>query len=301
MMKKLLSTIALALLWAAGAEAKLQVATTTTDLAALVRAVAGDKVDVFAIAKGTQDPHQIEAKPSFMVKLRSVDLVITQGLELEAAWITPLIQGARNPKIQTAGGVLELGPLLEPIEVQGPKVTRAEGDVHPGGNPHFQLDPVRLGKAAVLIANQLSTLSTVEGDKTAFVKNAEAFQNAMQAKFKAWKERLKKSGVLELVTYHKTFSYFCDRFEIKCEIQLEPKPGIPPTASHLLFVIDQIKKRKIKGVLIENLYADTVGDKLKQEIPELKITLAPVSVEGESQIMTNEQLIEHLVQLIERK
>jgi len=279
------------------AQAKLQVATTTTDLAALVREVGKDQVEVFAIAKGTQDPHQIEAKPSFMVKLRSAEVIFAQGLELESAWLGPLVQGARNPKLLAKNGIYELAADLEPIEIAKGSVSRAEGDVHPGGNPHFQLDPIRLGKAAILIAGRLGELDASQ--KEFFLKNAEQFQKQLTEKTKEWQSRLKKNGITEVVTYHKTFSYFCDRFEIHCEVQLEPKPGIPPTASHLLSVIEQMKKRNLHLVLIENLYEDSVGPKLKQSIPKARVQRVPVSVEGEPGIGTNLQLIEKLVKTFE--
>jgi len=277
--------------------AKIQVATTTTDLAALVKKVGQEQVEVFSIAKGTQDPHQIEAKPSFMVKLRSVQLVIAQGLELESNWIVPLIQGARNPKLTEKNGLFEIAGELDPIEVSKGNVSRGEGDVHPGGNPHFQLDPIRLGKAAVLIANRLGDIDPTQ--KEFFIKNANLFQTEMTSKTKDWLARIKKTGITEVVTYHKNFSYFCDRFELKCNIQLEPKPGIPPTTSHLLSVIDQMKKNKIILVLIENLYEDSVGTKLKNEIPNVKVNRVPVSVNGESGLDSNEKLIERLVTTFE--
>lgn len=284
-------------LFPAVVNAKLQIATTTTDLAALVRKVGHDQVEVFSIAKGTQDPHQIEAKPSFMVKLRSTDLVIAQGLELESAWILPLIQGARNPKLNAKNSLFEVGAELEPIEIQSGASTRAEGDVHPGGNPHFQMDPLRLGKAAVLIALRMSELDPSQKDF--FQKNALQFQAEMTEKYKAWQTRIKKTGISEIATYHKTFSYFCDRFGIRCEIQLEPKPGIPPTAGHLLSVVQQLKSKKLRLILIENLYEDSVGDKIKNEITNILVKRVPVSVEGEPSISTNEQLIEQLVQVFE--
>lgn len=277
--------------------AKIQVAATTTDLAAVVKEVGQNQVDVFAIAKGTQDPHQIEAKPSFMVKLRSTDLVVAHGLELETAWIDPLIQGARNPKLAAKGGVLELAGELDPIEIPKGNISRAEGDVHPGGNPHFQLDPIRLGKAAVIIAGKLSELDPSQ--KEFFNKNADQFQKQMEAKTKEWQARIAKTGVKEFVTYHKNFAYFCARFGLECQLQLEPKPGIPPTASHLMSVIDQMKKRKVKIVLIENLYDDSVGAKIKADIPNAHIERVPVSVEGEPGITTNQQLIERIVKSIE--
>lgn len=277
---------------------KIQVATTTTDLAAIVKAVGKDKVQVFAIAKGTQDPHQIEAKPSYMVKLRQVDLVIAHGLELESAWLNSLVRGARNEKLNKPGAILELAAQLNPIEVPKGKITRADGDVHPGGNPHFQLDPIRVGQAALIIANKLSEYDP--SHKDFFLTQAKNFQQDLESKTKQWQERIKKSGIHEVVTYHKSFSYFCDRFSITCDIQLEPKPGIPPTASHLLTVIQQIQERKIKLVLIENLYDDSVGDKLKSKIPDLKIVKAPISVGGEPGLDTNAELIENIVQIFEK-
>lgn len=277
--------------------AKLNVATTSTDLAALVKEVGKDKVDVFAIAKGTQDLHQIEAKPSFMVKLRSVDLVISHGLELESAWIVPLIQGARNQKLNEKTGLYELASELDPIDIPKGNLSRAEGDVHPGGNPHFQLDPIRLGKAALLIAAKLGNLEP--SDKDYYQKNAEAFDKHIQEKTKEWQARVKKIGTNEIVTYHKTFSYFCDRFSLKCDLQLEPKPGIPPTASHILEVINQMKKRDLHIVFIENLYEDSVGEKLRQSIPKVFVKRVPVSVEGAPGISTNEQLIENMVKTLE--
>lgn len=290
----------LTILFSLSAFANLNIATTTPDLEAVVKSVGGDKVQVFSIAKGTQDPHQVEAKPSFMVKLRDADLIISQGLQLEAAWLEPLIRGARNPKIiASATGYLELGEQLDPIEVAKGNVSRAEGDVHPEGNPHFQLDPVRLGKSAVIIAQKLSDLDSSNG--SFYKSNAEKFQKRMEEKNKEWKSRIEKTGIKEVVTYHKTFSYFLDRFGIKSSLQLEPKPGIPPTASHLIEVIDQMKRRNIKLVLIENFFDASMRDKLKTEVPGVKIAMVPVYVGGEPNIKTNEELIENLVRVFEVK
>ncbi len=276
--------------------AKLEVATTTPDLAALVREVGQNQVDVFSIAKGTQDPHQVDAKPSFMIKLRNTDLVIEQGLELESAWIVPLIQGSRNSKLNDKNASLELASELDPIEIPKGKISRSEGDVHPGGNPHFQLDPIRLGLASMIIAHRMADLNPVQ--KEFYLKNADNFNKHMIEKTKEWQDRIKKTGITEMVTYHKTFSYFCDRFQIQCNLQLEPKPGIPPTASHILSVIDQMKKRKLHLVLVENLYDDSAKPKL-EETASAHVIKVPVYVEGEPEITTNEQLIERLVKVIE--
>ncbi len=282
----------------AHAQAKLEIVTSTSDLAALVKAVAADKVNVWSVVKGTQDAHQIDAKPSFMVKMRDADLVIEQGLELEDAWMIPLITGSRNPKITSEGkGILALGDKLDPLEVPSGSVSRAEGDVHPGGNPHFTPDPIRMGKAGVMIAERLGEMDPTNA---AFYKsNAETLQKHLEAKTKEWQARINRSGVKEIVTYHKTFSYFCERFGLICKLQLEPKPGIPPTASHILEVIQEIKERHIKLVLIENLYDDHSEDKLQTAVPGLHVVRVPIAVGGEPGIDSTEQLMEKLVKTIE--
>ena len=291
--------ILIALILPAAASAPpLKVVTTTTDLEALTKTVAGPLAEVSAIAKGTQDPHQIEAKPSFMVRLRDADLVLAHGLELESAWIAPLIQGARNPKIAVgSNGYFELGEKLTPIGVPNGPVSRAQGDVHPGGNPHFHLDPLRLGLAAVLVADRLGELDPA--NRATYAKNAKAYQEKLKQKAKDWKARLTKTHVTQTVTYHKTLDYFFDFFGIQNPIQLEPRPGIPPTAAHLLNVIEIMRKQKIKLVLIENYFAEKAGDKVKNEVKDSRILAVPVSVGGAPGIASGEDLIERLVKTIE--
>lgn len=280
------------------AEAKMTVVATTADLAALVSTVGGQEVVATSIAKGTQDPHEIEAKPSFMVQVRNANLVVAQGLELETAWLLPLIRGARNPGVNPGSkGFLELGPSLDPIEKATGAVSRAEGDVHPGGNPHFQVDPVRMGKAAVIVADRLAELDNAHAEL--YRKNAAAWQKQLEEKTKSWQARLAKTGIKEAVSYHKTLSYFFERFGIKNSYQLEPKPGIPPTASHLLEVIAGMKAKKIRLVLIENFFDSAAGEKIKLSVPDARIERIPVSVGGEPAIHSTEDLVERLVQAVE--
>lgn len=281
-----------------GVAAPLKIVTTTTDLKVLVESVGKSRVEVTAIAKGFQDPHEIEAKPSFMVLLRKADQVFAQGLDLERAWLEPLVNGARNPKIKMGVlSVLELGPLLEPIEIAKGEVSRSQGDVHPGGNPHFQLDPIRMGKAAELIAQRLSQLDPA--GSSIYLSQGAALKKELEQRVRGWQRRLNATGIKEIVTYHKTLAYFCARFEIRCEVQLEPKPGIPPTADHLIKVIDIIKQRNIKTVFIENYFDAAIGEKIKAQIPGLKIFKVPVAVAGEDGINNSFHLIERLVKAIE--
>lgn len=280
------------------ARADLKVGATTTDIEALVKAIGQDRVTVFAIAKGTQDPHQLEAKPSYMVKLRDTQLLVAHGLDLESAWLGPLVKGSRNLKIvETSAGFLELAPSLKPIEVAGDKVSRAQGDVHPQGNPHFHLDPVRIGEAAEILAMRMGELDP--GNKEFYTTNAATFKKRMLDKIKIWQARLNKTGIKEVVTYHKTFSYFLARFGLRGNLQLEPKPGIPPTPGHILEVIRQMQQREIRLVLIENFFDDSVKIKIKQSLPNVRVVTAPVYVGGEPAIATNEELIESLVSVIE--
>ncbi len=280
------------------AEAKINVVTTTPDLAVIVSEIGGDNVSVQSLAKGTQDPHFLEAKPSFMVKVNRADLVISTGLELEIGWLPPIIQGARNPKVMPGtDGYLEVGQFITPIELPTTKVTRAEGDVHPFGNPHFMVDPIRAGRVAVGIADHLAEM---DPDHAAIYKdNASKLQKRLEDKTKLWQARIAKSGVTEVVTYHKTLNYFLDRFGIDNPINLEPKPGIPPTAQHIMEVIRVVKEKNIKLVMIENFYDKSFADKIATEVPGIKIVTIPVEVGGEPSIKTLDDLYEHLVTVIE--
>lgn len=275
------------------ASAKLKVITTTQDLAALVQAIAGDHIQVVALAKGTQDPHHVEPKPSFMIQMRSADLLIMHGLDLETAWIEPLIEGARNPKLSEPGRRLELGPLLRPLDAKKTASSRADGDVHPEGNPHFQLDPIRMGEAALVVAPLLGKFDPIHAKL--YFELAQEFDKKMQGLTSQWKTEIQKAQIRELVTYHKSFLYFCDRFAIKCDLQIEPKPGLPPTVKHLLSLVEQMKERKLNTILIENFNEDTFSEKIKSQISELQILSVPLHVGGEKNILTTEQLLQKLV------
>ncbi len=282
------------------AHAKFMVVTTTPDLASLVREVGGTEVAVESISKGSQDPHFIEAKPSYMVKLNRADLVISVGLDLEVGWLPGILRGARNPRVIPGGkGYLEVGPLASPLEVATGKVTRAEGDVHPLGNPHVNLDPIRMGGIALKIAERLSELEPARAGE--FEKNAKAFQTRMEAKTRIWGDRIAKSGVQEVVTYHRTLSYFLERFGLRHAGELEPKPGIPPTSGHIIEIIELIRKRKIPLILVENYFDPTVTIKIRQAVPGVRSVVVPVAVEGESGTSTTDELIERLVAAIEGK
>jgi zinc/manganese transport system substrate-binding protein len=292
--------ITLALLVPGQAVAELKVVTTIPDLKAIVAEVGGAHVSAESIAKGTQDPHHLEAKPSFMVKVSRADLVVSIGMDLEAAWLPNILQGGRNPRVMLGQpGYLEVGPSLDPLEVPKGEVTRAQGDVHPSGNPHVWLDPVRFAQAGQLVAARLGELDPPNAAK--YAASAKALEKRMLEKAKGWKSRIDASGVRQVVTHHRTLSYFLARFGIASAAILEPKPGIPPTSGHILEVIRTIRDKKVPLVMIENYFDANVANRIKQDLPAVRVSAVPVSVEGAPEVKTIDDLYETLVRTIEGK
>ncbi len=274
--------------------AEIKVLATLPDLGFIVQKVGAESVSVDVIARGTQDPHYIEAKPSFMVKASRADLVLSVGLDLESAWLPSILRGARNPAVQPGQtGYLELGPELSPIEVPIGKLTRADGDVHPLGNPHVLLDPLRAARAAQLIATRLSLLEP--GKKLDFERRAAEFAAAIQSRTAAWKTRLAASGIKRVITYHRTFSYFLSQFGIESSGMLEPKPGVPPTSGHIIKIIETIKRDQVPLILVENYFDSAVTRKIQQEAPNVRVAVLPVAVGGDSEVMDSFQLYERIV------
>ncbi|OQW47243.1 MAG: hypothetical protein A4S09_15735 [Proteobacteria bacterium SG_bin7] len=278
--------------------AGLKVVTTTTDLAAITREVGKNLITVESIAKGTQDPHFIEAKPSYMSKVGQADMLVSIGLDLEAAWLPSIIQGARNPKVNRGEkGNLEVGPFVAPLDVPTGKITRAEGDVHPEGNPHVTLDPIRAGEIAVVIANRMAEIDS--SNKGAFLENAKSFQQRMKDKTIEWQKRIDSTKIKKIITYHKTLTYFLDRFHLGNPGILEPKPGIPPTSNHILKIITIMKEQNINLILVENYFDPTITGKIKQDIKDVRTPTVAVAVDGAAKVSNMEELYEQLVKSVE--
>lgn len=278
----------------------LKVLTTIPDLAAIVSELGDSSIEVDSFCKGTQDPHYLEAKPSYMVKARSADLVIALGLDLEIGWLPSIIQGSRNPEIRLGQkGYLEIGPQLSPIEKANGPVSRAQGDVHPNGNPHLNLDPIRMGDAALIIAKKLGELDTAHSEQ--YKTKALVLQKRLQEKTKLWQERITKTQVKKVISFHKTLTYFFARFGIENPAILEPLPGIPPTAAHLIEVIDLAKTQKIPLIMVENFFSPDAAKRVTAAVPTMRMVIVPVGVGGEDGIKTIDDLYESLVNAIEGK
>lgn len=287
-------------LFAGPAFSAVKVITTTSDLNAIVSEVGGKEVESESICKGSQDPHFIEPKPSYMVKASRADLLVSVGMGLETAWLPNIVRGSRNPKInQGKAGYLEVGDFVQPLEVPTGKVSRADGDVHPEGNPHITLDPIRAGEVAVVIAKRLGELDAANAGK--YQERAIALQKRLGEKTKVWQERVSKSGTNKVVSFHKTLTYFFDRFQIANPMILEPMPGLPPTARHVMEVISRVKSEKIPLIIVENFFDSNVARRVQKEVPGLRIATVPVAVGGEDEIKSIDDLYEFLVSTVEGK
>jgi len=281
-------------------EAKLAVVATTTDIGALVEKVAGDQASVEVIAKGTQDPHFIEPKPSYMVKVSKAELLVSNGLSLEEGWLPNLIQGGRNPKVRPGSkGNLVLGSHAQPLDHTQGVVSRAAGDVHPDGNPHFTLDPIRMGSLAIVVAVRLGELDPSNAGQ--FMERARSFQKELEAKTKEWQERIGKSGVKQVVVYHNDLRYFLERFGLKAAAFLEPKPGIPPTAQHLLDTANLIKRDRVSIILVENFFDTKIAERLASDVPSVKVRVVGIAVGSKPELKSTVDVIEQLVASIEGK
>lgn len=277
--------------------AELKVVTTTTTLKSIVQAIGGDRVSVKSITKGPQDPHFVEAKPSYMVDLRSADLLVAVGLDLEVGWLPNVSRGARNPGVLPgAKGYLETGSVIDPIEVPHGKVDRAEGDVHPAGNPHYYLDPQRTLKAARAVKDRLVQLDSA--GRAQYEAGYSAFKRDLEARLADWQARVKKARVDKAVTYHKTLNYFFDRFGLKQAGAIEPKPGIPPTAKHVLSLIRKIRDERIPCILVESFFERDAAERIRKSVPVF-VKGVPVEVEALEGAKDYFALIESIVTAVE--
>lgn len=262
-MKNLTRTLlsaALSVIVATAADAKIKVVTTLPDFAALAREVGGDKIEVSAMAKPTEDPHFVDARPSFVVQLRSADVLIDGGAELEIGWLPPLLQNARNPKIEIGKpGRVQASQGIRLMNVPA-EVTRAAGDVHALGNPHFMTDPIIAKTVALHIAQ---SFAAVDAPNAAFYDaNYKKFEATINAKLQEWGTAMLPFKGQSVVAYHDSWVYFAHRFGLNIDIFLEPKPGIPPSPSHLAEVIEKMKAQKIKAIIVEPFHDRKIAEKV---------------------------------------
>jgi zinc/manganese transport system substrate-binding protein len=286
----------LAILAAAPAHAALKVVASTEDLAALAREVGGDKVEVKAIARGYQDPHYVEAKPSHIFTLAKADLLVVVGRELEAGWLPPLILQSRNPRIQFgADRYLDASLNARILEVPVGQITRAMGDVHPAGNPHYWLDPANGRRIAQAIQQRLAQISPQ--DAAGFASRYADFDRRLAEAEKRWDAAMAPYRGLKVVTYHRSWPNFCERFGLEVVGYVEPRPGIPPSPSHTLSLIQEMKRLGIKILLVEPYFDLKTPNSIARETGARVVVLLP-SVGGEKPVTDYIKLFHHDVDLL---
>jgi ABC-type Zn uptake system ZnuABC Zn-binding protein ZnuA len=256
------------------AVAPMKVVTTTADLAALAREVGGDRVTVTALANPTQDPHQVDPKPSYIMQVNKADLLIAVGRELEIGWLPSLTTSARNAKVQPGGpGYLDASANVKILEIPTGQITRAMGDVHPQGNPHYWLDPANGRIIARTIRDKFSALAP--SDTPYFQQRYAQFDTRLSAAEKRWDAMLAPYKGAKLVTYHRSWPNFMERWGLNVMGYVEPKPGIPASPSHTIQLIEEMKRQNVKLIVMESYFNPKTPQSIATRVGGTVLVLAP--------------------------
>ncbi len=273
-MKNIFLALALTLVSANAFAAKLNVVTTTSDLASITQAVGGDFVDVTSVARGYQDPHFVEPKPSFLLLLKKADLLEVIGLDLEIGWLPPLIDQSRNAKIrQGSAGYLDLSRGVEILDRPAGAVNRSMGDVHPMGNPHYWLDPGNAVRIAIQVEKKLEELQPANA--AYFQKRLNDFKIRINDANKRWTAALAPFKGAKIVTYHNSWPNFMRRYGLNVVDYIEPKPGVPPSPSHLFSLINSMKAQKVKVIIMEPYFDSKTPQSVAERTGAQLIVLYP--------------------------
>lgn len=262
------------------ARGKLNVVATTPDLAAVAKAVGGNRVEVTSLAKPTEDPHFVDAKPSLILKLNRADVLIEGGAELEIGWLPALMQSTRNPRIAIgAAGRILASEVVELLEVPA-TLDRSRGDVHAMGNPHFMTDPVNAQLVARRIADSFCSLDPAS--REVYQANLKTFSDTMATKLAEWQRILAPYRGQRVVSYHNSWPYFARRFGLQIDLFLEPKPGLPPTPTHLADVVAKMKENQVRVIIVEPYLNRNTAESVARQTGAVVIDVAsfPGGVKG---------------------
>ena len=256
----------------------------------------GDKVSAESLAKGYQDPHFVEAKPSFVLKLHSADLLIVVGRELEIGWLPPLITQSRNSKIQPGGsGYLDASQTVKILDIPTGQITRAMGDVHPMGNPHYWLDPSNGRRIAQEVQNKLTEMD--RANAAYFAQRYADFDRRLTEAEKRWKAALAPYRGLKMVTYHRSWPNFADEFGLDVIGYVEPKPGIPPSPAHTLELQQEMKGQNVKIILVEPYFDLKTPNAIARDTGAKVLVMTP-SVGGVKEVNDYFQLFDYDINLL---
>jgi zinc/manganese transport system substrate-binding protein len=250
----------------------IHVVTTTQDTRSIAEIIGGDKVEVFAIATGYQNPHFVDPKPSYIIKLSKAELYVTLGLDLENSWSVPLLTSSRNMKIQKGSdGYVDASIGVTLMQVPS-SINRGEGDIHIYGNPHYWLDPLNGKVIARNICNGLEKISPE--NKAFFEANLKTFNDNIDLKLKSWLASMAHLKGTKVVAYHNEWCYFENRFGLQIVDFLEPKAGIPPTPSQLVKIIKEVKENSIRVIITSPYFTTSSSDVVSKQTGAKTLVLA---------------------------
>lgn len=272
------------------ADSKIKVVTSLPDLKSITEELGGDHVDVFAIATGFQNPHFVDPKPSYILKLSDADMFVTVGLDLETGWVPPLLNSARNSKIMKGGEGYVDASVHVPLLQMPTSVNRGEGDIHIYGNPHYWLDPLRGKDIAQAIYEGLARIAPQH--QAEFEKNLISFNAKIDGKTKEWITKMAPYKGSKIIAYHNEWVYFEQRFGLEIVDFLEPKPGIPPSPGQLAKVIAEMKRQDMK-VIISSPYFTTESADLVARQTGGEVVVLATSVGAEEHIKNYFDLFEY--------
>jgi len=279
-----------------GGAAPIRVVTSLQDLASIADSVGGERVETFSLAKGYQDPHFVEPKPSFVLRLSRADLLIVAGLDMEIGYLPPLLDQSRNGKIRPGNaGYLDASTGCEILERPRGIVTRAMGDVHPFGNPHYWLGPGNGRVIARAIAARLSQLDPPGASE--YRANLARFEGRLAEGEKRWDAALGPFAGTEVVTYHNSWPNFLKRFRLVAAGFVEPKPGIPPAPAHVVQLVNLMKQRKVPVILMEPYFDERTPKTIAGRTGARLLTFIP-SVGGVKAASDYVALFDHDVKVL---
>ena len=293
-----LTGVILAALGMTASTAPLSVVTTTTDLAAIAREIGGKRVTVKSMAVGTQDPHFVEAKPSLILDLRKADVYAQVGLGLEVGWAPLLLDQSRNANIRPGGkGHLDMSAAATVLDIPPGKVTRAEGDIHPYGNPHYWLGPENGKRMANLFTERFSALDS--DGAVEYANNLRAFHAKVDRAIAEWRQLLAPVQNAKVIAYHNSWKYFVSFAGLEIAGYIEPKPGIPPSPSYLAQLIADMKRDRVKVIIVDPFY-DVKVPQFVAERAGAKVLVLPSSVGGVKGVDDYVSLIDYNIRALRK-
>jgi zinc/manganese transport system substrate-binding protein len=282
----------------AGAEDRLNVVATIETLAELSRRVGGEKVTVQSLSHGYQDPHYVEAKPNLTLALHRADVLVRVGLDLEIGWLPILATESRNDRIQPGQpGDIDTSTFIEVLDIPTTQVTRAMGDIHPRGNPHFWIPPVNAVRIAKGIMERLQQLRP--DDKDYFQAQFDKFLSDLKQRAPQWDAQAKPLAGLKIATYHKSWTYVSKWLKLQEVSYVEIKPGIPPSPDHLLRLVSLMKAEKVSALLMEDYYNKGIAEEVASQAGA-KLVLMPSDVGARPEIKTYFDLVHTVLQNLNR-